>query len=225
VLLATGESVRAPLQHALERDPRFEVIRGTSSAAAAVRTADLQRVDIALLEADLQTSGDGVAACREIAARHPHTLVVMISNSDTDQELLEAVRAGCTGYVHTDLDQQRLPDTLWHAAHESGAAFPPRLVNRLLVHLREPDTRRRRVATDNTTPLTNREWHILDLLAGGLTTRQVAEQLRLTPATIRSHRARIRRKLHQPPTPHKTSDPLQHDRRLAPLALPSYVPH
>jgi DNA-binding NarL/FixJ family response regulator len=196
VLLADDDaSTRRSLREAIEADTRFTVVAEAGDAAAAVRAAFVERPELAVLAADLQLPGVGIHACREIAARLPDTVLVILSESDRDEELLAAVRAGCSGFLPKEMELRRLPDALWDAARGGGAAIPRRLVSRLLSYLRDPNTLRRHVSANNAAPLTSREWQILDLLANGLTSMQVARQLSVSVATVRSHRSRINRKL------------------------------
>jgi DNA-binding NarL/FixJ family response regulator len=86
-----------------------------------------------------------------------------------------------------------------------GAAIPRRPVSRLLNYLRAPNALRGPLSSNNGAPLTSREWQILDLLGNGLTNRQVARQLNVSVATVRSHRSRGSRKLNpdHPPDAHQ----------------------
>jgi DNA-binding NarL/FixJ family response regulator len=193
VLVADDDgAARAAIRAAIDADLRFRVVVEAVSSAAAVVAALAERPDVCVIEARLP--GDGIAACREIAAQLPNSALVVLTDSAADEDLVAAVRAGCAGYLLKDMDYARLPDALWDASRGGGAAFPRRLVTRLLVYLRDPNALRRH-AHRNGTALTSREWQILDLLSEGLTSRQVAERLTVSTATVRSHRSRIVRKL------------------------------
>ena len=174
----------------LATDPRFEVVAAVLDAASAVEAARRTAPDICLL--DVNMPGNGVRAAWEIAARLPSACVVMLTVSADDRDLLPALRAGARGYLLKDMDFARLPDTLADAC-AGGAAIPRVLVTRIVETLRAPDARRRALLCP--TPLTAREWEVLDLLRRGLCTAQIARRLQLSNATVRSHVASATRKL------------------------------
>jgi DNA-binding NarL/FixJ family response regulator len=183
---------RASVRAALTRDGRFEVCAEAEDASGAVSAALAELPDIALL--DVSMPGGGVAAVWEIAARLPDTSVVMLTISDDDADLLGAVRAGADGYLLKDIDVDRLPEALWDVS-EGTAAIPRKLVTKLLAPLRDPAAKRRILSHRGGPRLTSREWEIMGLLREGLSTAAIARRLSLTPATVRSHRARVARKL------------------------------
>jgi DNA-binding NarL/FixJ family response regulator len=183
---------RASVRDALERDGRFVVCAESSDASGAISAALAELPDIALL--DVRMPGGGIAAVWEIAARLPETSLVMLTVSDQDSDLLGAIRAGADGYLLKDMDADRLPQALWEVK-EGAAAIPGTLVARLLAQLRDPTAKRRLLVHHEGPHLTSREWEILELLREGLSTAAIARRLSLTPATVRSHRARLVRKL------------------------------
>ena len=127
-----------------------------------------------------------------LALRDTH--VVMLSESNDDEDFFGALRAGACGYLLKDTDPDRLPHAL--AGVISGeAALPRALVTRLVAEFRKrerSDPRRHGLLAK----LTQREWGILDLLCAGMTTGQIASELFVTPVTVRTHVSAILRKLH-----------------------------
>jgi DNA-binding NarL/FixJ family response regulator len=181
------------LRDTLDGDPRFTVVAAVRHAAAAVNDAVRTRPDLCLL--DVAMPGNGIAACWEITARLPQTVVVMFTVSAADNDLFAALRAGAGGYLLKDTDPARIPDLLIGAT-TGQAAIPPTLVARMVRHFRHRDPRRRQLA--EAVPLTSREWEVLELMSREMTNNQIASELSVSPVTVRSHVAAVLRKLRVP---------------------------
>lgn len=187
---------RAHIRELLDAEPDFTVCAEVADAPGAVRAAVEQTPDLCVL--DIRMPGSGVAAAWEITSRLPLTRVVMLTVSRDDRDLFAALRAGATGYLLKDTDPGRVPDEL-RSALAGEAVIPRGLVTRLVAEFRDRSPRRRRIVTAPYEPaLTSREWEILDLLRGGATTARIADELTISPATVRSHVAGILRKLRVP---------------------------
>jgi DNA-binding NarL/FixJ family response regulator len=186
---------RERLRRALEQDERFDVCAEAADSAAAVQAAVRERPELCLL--DVRLSENGFAAAREIVARLPSTKVVMVTTSTDDDDFLDALRAGAVGYLPKDTDPARLPQVLQDTL-DGGAPIPRHLVTRLVAEFRDHGPRRRSVLTDDGHDLTSREWEVLDLLRQGLSTRQIAERLFVSSATVRTHVAALLHKLRLP---------------------------
>jgi two-component system, NarL family, nitrate/nitrite response regulator NarL len=197
VLVADGQaSTRRRLRGLLEEDGRFAVVAETGDAAGAVAAAVRHRPDLCLL--DVRVPGEGVAAAWEIAARLPRARVVMLAASADERDVFAALRAGAVGYLLKNTNDRRLVHALWDVA-QGGTAIPRALMARVVEQLHRPGSRRRIASgADDPPRLTSREWQILGLLRDNLTTTEIARRLSLTQATVRSHRARVVRKLDRP---------------------------
>src|SRR5206468_11204872 len=191
VLLADDAPTRAGLRIVLE-DNGFRVCAEAEIAAEAVESALRHRPHLSLLAVELP--GGGIGAAAEISKRLPETAIVVLTASDNDDDLLDAVRAGAIGYLCKDIDPARVPRAL-RAVLRGEAAISRTLVTRLLDEIRR-DERHRRVslADERGVTLTRREWEVLDLVRDGLTTGEIAERLFVTPETVRTHIAAARRK-------------------------------
>jgi DNA-binding NarL/FixJ family response regulator len=195
VLLADDhEPTREEIRRTLEADDRFDVCGEAADAAAAVALAVEHRPDLVLL--DVRMPGSGLAALWEIAARVPDAHVVMLTASEEDEDLFAALRAGADGYLLKDIDPRRLPEALYDVV-AGASAIPRRLVSRMMDEFREGDPRRRAIASldELRSRLTSREWQVLDLLARGLSTADIAARLVLSTSAVRAHIAAIVRKL------------------------------
>lgn len=195
VLIADDHApTRDDIRRVLADDDRFGACLMAADAAAAVAAAVRERPDVCLL--DIHMPGSGVAAAWEITARLPEAKIVMLTVSGSDEDLFAALRAGAHGYLLKTMDLRHLPAAL--AAVCSGeAAMQGALVARVLerFHGHEP---RWRHLTDGETPrrrLTTREWEVLDLLARGQSTAQIARALVLSASAVRVHIASAVHKL------------------------------
>ena len=184
--------LRASVKRALE-EHGFQVCFEAANAADSVAAAERERPDVCVL--DVQMPGNGIAAAAQIAARLPETAIVMLTVSDSDEDLFAALRAGAQGYLLKDMDPGRLPLAL-EGVLAGEAALPRALVARVLDEFRTRRRRRRLLLPGGRgCTLTDREWETLELLAEGLSTAEVAERLLVAPVTVRRHAAAIVKKL------------------------------
>jgi DNA-binding NarL/FixJ family response regulator len=196
VLIADDHApTRADLRDAVEQDDRFTVVAEASDGAGAIEAALREHPDLCLL--DIRMPGSGIAVTREITSRLPETKVVMITVSLDDADLLDALRAGASGYMLKDTDLDRLPYALLDTLN-GGAAIPRRLMMRIVDEFRDHGPRRRAVVSQRGYDLTSREWEVLGLLRQGQTTSQIAARLFVSRATVRSHVAALLKKLNVP---------------------------
>jgi DNA-binding NarL/FixJ family response regulator len=186
---------RAGVRLALENGG-FSVCAEVGDAAAAVEAAVRLRPSICLL--DIHMPGNGIAAADEIGRRVPEAAVVMLTVSQEDDDLFDALEAGAIGYLLKDTSPLRLPDAL-RAVLRGEAALPPHLVTKVVAEFRQR-RRRRRVPLPGRKPvdLTDRERDVLAMMRDGLTTAEIAERLFVAPVTVRTHVAAILRKLRVP---------------------------
>jgi DNA-binding NarL/FixJ family response regulator len=183
---------RAGVTAALERGG-FVVCATAADARSAIEAARRERPDVCLL--DVHMPGEGIHAAETIARELPETAVVMLTVSRTDADLLNALRAGASGYLLKDIDPERLPLAL-RGVLSGEAALPRRLVAVLIEEFRERKRRRRiPLVGRRSVELTDREWEVLDSMRLGWTTEQIAEHFFISPVTVRTHIASILRKL------------------------------
>ena len=136
---------------------------------------------------------DGIAATRRIVKENPSQVVVILTTADDDEIGLLGLRAGARGFLAKDVEVDSLPQALYGALNGE-AAISRRLTMRLVEQVRRvPDgpSGMRPVKS----PLTPREWEVLDLLAQSKTTEEIASRLVLASETVRSHVKNILRKL------------------------------
>ena len=182
---------RAGVRVALE-DGGFTVCSEHGDATGAVRAALQERPDVCLL--DVNMPGNGITAAARIHAALPETAVVMLTVSNDNNDLFDALRAGASGYLLKDTDPARLPYAL-RGVLEGEAALPRALVARLIDEFRDREQRRVSLLKRRSVELTSREWQVLELLRTGLTTGEIADQLVISRVTVRTHVSAILKKL------------------------------
>ncbi len=184
VLADDHVTMRAGVRETLE-EAGFEVCGEAGDAPEAIELALRERPDLCVL--DVHMPGSGIHAARQIAAALPETAVVMLTVSRNDEDLFDALQAGAGGYLLKDTD----PDRLAHALRgvlAGEAALPRVLVARVLDQFRAGGRGKRlALAGQRGTELTSREWQVLELLRDGLTTKEIAERLFVSPVTVRRH--------------------------------------
>jgi DNA-binding NarL/FixJ family response regulator len=193
VLIGGGHApTRAGIRQALEGEG-FSIVGEAADATSVVELAVSVRPDVCLL--DVHMPGSGIHAARQVNERMPDSAVVMLADVADDDELFDAFRAGAAGFLMLDTDPERLPHAL-RGVLAGEAAVPRMLVSRLIDEFRMQGRRRRLMVDGQRGPeLSRREWEVLELFRQGLTTRQTAERLFLSPVTVRRHASTIVRKL------------------------------
>jgi DNA-binding NarL/FixJ family response regulator len=196
VLLADDQSlVRAGLRVLLEGEEDIEVAGEAGDGEEAVALALAGPVDVILM--DLQMPGmGGLEATRLLVAdeRLPEVKVVILTTFETDENIFETLRAGASGFLLKDSDPAELLKAIRVVA-DGEALLAPSVTRRLIADvLSRPDTSR--VAPHELRWLTEREREVMALVAAGLSNREIAEQLVISPATAKTHVSRAMRKLH-----------------------------
>ncbi|HEX6517997.1 MAG TPA: response regulator transcription factor [Nocardioidaceae bacterium] len=163
-----------------------------ASADDAVRLSLEHQPDVALL--DIHMPGSGIRAAEQIGRLLPETAVVMLTQSQEDDDLFDSLRAGAAGYLLKDTDPSRLPDAL-RGVLAGEAAMSRRLVARVLDEFRAPRKRRFARTSAAAARLSAREWEVMELLGEGLSTEEVARRLFLSPTTVRVHVSSVVKKL------------------------------
>jgi DNA-binding NarL/FixJ family response regulator len=193
VLIADDQArARATVRFALDDDPSFQVCGEAADADGAVEAARELRPDVCVL--DINMPGGGIAAAGRISALLPDTAIVMLTVSRQDADLFDALRAGASGYLLKDIQQDRLGPALQQVMRGE-ASLPGTLVTRLVEEFRDREARRVPLQEQGAARLTGREWDVLELMRAGLTTNEMAERLFVSPTTVRTHISAVLRKL------------------------------
>ncbi len=150
------------------------------------------RPDVALVGADLAPHG-AVAATRELTRLAPDTHVILFAMQEDTDTAIEALAAGADGYLTKDIDLRSLVRAL-HGAAGGEAAITRRMATSVLEQLRTLTEQLRHMRPVDG-PLSNRQWQVLDLLAAGFSAAEIAERLRVSPDTVRTHTRELQRSL------------------------------
>ncbi|MFD2757051.1 response regulator transcription factor [Gulosibacter faecalis] len=173
--------VRAGLRAVFEHDGDLEVVGEAATADEAVALAP--GADVVTMDLRLGDGGDGVDATRRIRALQQAPAVLVLTNYDTDNQILTAIEAGACGYLLKDAPPERLVRAVRRAAAGENV-LDAEIMERLVGQLRAPRVH-----------LTPREADVLAQLATGATNQRIGEVLHLSPTTVKSHLAAIYGKL------------------------------
>jgi DNA-binding NarL/FixJ family response regulator len=177
--------VRAGLTALFGLEPDLEVVAEASTPDEAVACAERENPDVVLMDLQFgsQSQATGVDATRRIRALEAPPYVLVLTNYDSDADILGAVEAGASGYLLKDAPPHELTAAV-RAAAAGESALAPVIASRLLDRMRAP-----RVS------LSSREIEVLELVAAGRSNSEVAEQLFVSETTVKSHLAHIFSKL------------------------------
>ncbi len=186
--------VRSAIRQAITA-PDVEVVGEASSAEEALALAPTLRPDVMLLDLDLPGMS-GSHLVRELAPRLPQTKIVMLTVSTNRRDLLDAMRHGARGYLTKDLSPDALLRTL-RGTQRGELAMSRRFAARALRHFVDVARRGRPPVTPegDLLSLSPRENDVLAMLADGLTDREIANALTISPRTVETHVSNILHKL------------------------------
>lgn len=175
--------LREGLVTVLGTNPAFEVIGEAKDGEETVRLAESLKPDVILL--DLEMPGmDGLEVLKTLREAGSSTQAVVFTAYDTDERIMGALRAGARGYLLKGASRQEIFSAI-HTVHAGGSLLQPVVTNRLLDRMQIPEIE----------DLTPREHEVLNLLADGLSNREVSERLFVTERTVKFHVSSILAKL------------------------------
>jgi two-component system, NarL family, response regulator LiaR len=193
VVIADSDPLaRRVIRDALQDETGFVIPGEASNGREAVELSVHYRPDVVLMEASLPGM-DGLAATRRIRAEAPEVRVLIFSRDDREEVQLEAVQAGASGFISKNVPVETVSRVVEKVVNGEAAVsrkVTMRLIERLRV-LPEGGTGMRPVRS----PLTEREWEVLDLFCERKSTKEIADTLVLSEETIYSHSKNLLRKL------------------------------
>ena len=188
-LLDDHEIVRRGLIDLLSSTADIIVVGEAATAGEALRRIPAARPDVAVLDARLP-DGNGIDVCRDIRSAHPEVRCVILTSYDDDEALFAAVMAGAGGYLLKQIAGNSLLDAV-RAVAAGRSLMDPAVTGKLLDRLRHPAEPDPRVSE-----LTPREREILDLVAEGLSNKQIGARLFLAEKTVKNYVSSLLAKLH-----------------------------
>jgi len=195
ILLADDHPVvRDGLAAILGTQPDFSVVGAAASGAEAVQAASVLHPDLVLL--DIEMPGmDGVEVLRQLKAAQPAVRALIFTAFDTDERIMQAVRAGAQGYLLKGAPREEIFNAI-RVVHAGGSLLHPVAASHLLRHIREgQDGPASAGRQDYDSSLTSRETEVLRLLARGLQNKEISAELGISVRTVKFHVTNILAKL------------------------------
>ncbi|MBA2570300.1 MAG: response regulator transcription factor [Chloroflexi bacterium] len=184
--------VRSAVRQAITSDD-VELVGEAASAEEAFELALRVRPDVLLLDIDLPGIS-GIRMVEELAPRLPDTRIVMLTVSDDERDLIDAVAKGAAGYLTKDLSPEALLRAL-RGTQRGELAMSRRSAALVVRHFAGMARRGRTAGGQGIEGLSPRETDVLRMLAEGLTDREIANALVISPRTVESHVSSILHKL------------------------------
>ena len=188
VLVDDHEIVRRGVRDLLAAEPDLDVVGEAGTFAEALARIPALRPDVAVLDVRLP-DGNGVDLCRQIRSALPDLRCLMLTSYSDDDALFNAILAGAAGYVLKQIRGNDLVDAVRNVA-AGRSLLDPSVTERVLERLRNPPKEDPRLAS-----LTDQERRILELIADGMTNRQIAERMFLAEKTVKNYVSSLLSKL------------------------------
>jgi DNA-binding NarL/FixJ family response regulator len=189
LLVDDHEVVREGLRALLDAQDDLEVIAEADSVAEAITRARTFEPDVVVMDVRLP-DGSGVEACREIRSRQPDTAVLMLTSFSDDQALFDSIMAGAAGYVLKQVRGAELIDSIRRVG-SGESILDPAITARVLDRIRNP----KQDEDPRLARLTPTELRIVEMIADGLTNRQIADRIHLAEKTVKNYVSAILSKL------------------------------
>ncbi|HUL24985.1 MAG TPA: response regulator transcription factor [Streptosporangiaceae bacterium] len=186
---------RRGLEMVLAEEPDIELVGEASDGAEAVERAGEALPDVVLMDIRMPKSS-GIEACRAMKEVAPSAKIVMLTISDEEEDLFEAIRAGASGYLLKDIPYDEVADVV-RAVHGGQSLINPSMAAKLLTEFaalakRDGEERAQQVPAPK---LTDREMEVLRLVARGMNNRDIAKELFISENTVKNHVRNILEKL------------------------------
>jgi DNA-binding NarL/FixJ family response regulator len=178
-LLDDHEVVRRGVRELLEAEDDMDVVGEAGTAEEAIARIAAVDPEVAILDVRLP-DGDGVQVCREIRSQHPDVACIMLTSYSDDDAVYSAIMAGASGYLLKQVRGTDLIEGVRRVARGE-SLLDPAVTARVL------DRIRHREETDELASLSNQEQTILELIAEGLTNRQIGERMFLAEKTVKNY--------------------------------------
>jgi len=190
VLIADDHAiVRKGIRALLDTEPDITVVGEAKDGGEAIAQFQTLGPDVILMDL-VMPQVDGISAIRHITSERPSAGILVLTSFAADDKILPAIKAGAQGYLLKDSDPDELVRAI-HQVHQGESSLHPTVARKLLQELSSaPRTARIREA------LTPREIQVLRLVAQGQSNQEIADELTISEATVRTHVSNILGKLH-----------------------------
>ena len=191
VLIADDRPIfRAGVQGMLRDFPEIDIVGEAMTGKQAIERSRRLKPDVILMDLNMPEMG-GIAATRAIKEEDPERVVLALTISEAEEDIVEMVAAGASGYVLKDVDPASLARSI-QDAHAGRFQLDDALTRQVIMRLGSTLRRPRRHLAE---PLTDRETQILRMVVEGKGNKAIANRLGLSEGTIKSHLRNIYRKL------------------------------
>ena len=188
------ELFRRGLRMVLEDEPDIEVLGEAGDGAAAVEMAREHAPDVVVMDVRMP-SLSGIEATQRIKEEEPGTRILVLTISDEEDDLYEAIKAGANGYLLKEISIDEIGDAV-RSVHNGQSLISPSMASKLLdefaAMIKQADERHH-VPTPRLTP---REMEVLEHVAKGMNNREIAKALFISENTVKNHVRNILEKLH-----------------------------
>ncbi|MBI3110047.1 MAG: response regulator transcription factor [Ignavibacteriales bacterium] len=194
ILIADDHSiVRSGLRTLIRGSREFSVVGEAADGEAAVRLASLKKPDVAILDISMPKLS-GIEATRLIKQNHPEIKVLVLTIHEDEEYVYQIIRAGANGYMVKNAQKREILSAIRSIVNEEPFFSPG--ISRLIIEKFIKQSKKQ----DDIRPrqrhlLSNREQEVLELIAHGLTSREIAAKLFLSVTTVNTHRANLMQKL------------------------------
>ena len=197
VLIADDHALfRRGLEMVLAEEDDIDVVGQASDGTEAVAKAGEALPDVVLMDIRMPKSS-GIQACRAMKEVAPSSKIVMLTISDEEEDLFEAIRAGASGYLLKDIPLDEVADTV-RAVDGGQSLINPSMAAKLLTEFAALARRDGEERPEQQVPapkLTDREMQVLKLVAKGMNNRDIAKELFISENTVKNHVRNILEKL------------------------------
>jgi len=186
ILLADDHvMVREGTRRILEKEPDLEVVAEAGDGAEAILMAQREKPDIAVIDISMPIK-NGIEATKEIKRTLPNTAILVLTAYDDDEYVFAILEAGAAGYLLKNARGSEVIDAV-RRVHEGESVLHPSIAKKVLQHI----THERTPSSEPGETLTERELMVLRLAARGLSNREIADSLVVSPRTVQTHMANI----------------------------------
>jgi len=182
--------IRQGLRLILETESDFKLVGEASDGAEAVSLCKKLKPDVVLMDLRMPNM-DGLTAIEKLRVEQPEVAVVILTTFNEDELMLRGLQAGARGYLLKDTDRSTLFDTI-RAAARGETLLKPEIMARVLSQQNAPTTKSK---PDQSFNLTEREFEVLESVARGERSKEVAAHLGISERTVKAHLASIYNKL------------------------------